>query len=71
MTAANLDERLPAYGTEVESACGSALMFTQHTPHAVYHGKHVYFCLPACKQTFEKTPDDFMTGRIPHFDELA
>lgn len=71
MTAANMDKPLPAYGDEVESACGGPLLFTQHTPHAVYRGKRVYFCLSACKQTFEKAPDDFMTGRIPHFDELA
>ncbi len=67
MTDSNAAAPLPAYGAIVESACGGAMEFTPETPYAEYEGRLVFFCLPACKATFEKFPREFLTGDIPHF----
>jgi YHS domain-containing protein len=29
------------------------------TVHVEYKGKHVYFCCPGCKKTFDKDPEKF------------
>ncbi len=58
---------VPAYGSIVESACGGSMEFTPETPYAVYEGRVFFFCLPACKATFEEQPAAFLAGDIPHF----
>jgi len=58
---------LPAYGAVVQSACGGKMEFTPDTPYAEYEGRLLFFCLPACKATFEKYPREFLAGDIPHF----
>ena len=47
---------LPHSGNEVTTACGSKAHFAPETPRAVYNGKWVFFCLPDCKQDFDKDP---------------
>jgi len=47
---------LPYSGREVYTACGGKAHFAPDTPRAVYDGKWVFFCLPTCKQEFDKDP---------------
>ncbi|OGO62933.1 MAG: hypothetical protein A2Z45_05690 [Chloroflexi bacterium RBG_19FT_COMBO_55_16] len=47
---------LPYSGIEVNTACGGKAHFAPDTPRAVYDGKWVFFCLPTCKQEFDKDP---------------
>lgn len=61
---------LPHPGEEVEFACGGVAPYTQDIPVALYNGKPIYFCLSACQQTFERDPEKFLSGAIPHFEDL-
>ena len=47
---------LPPAGSEVTTACGGKTRLSSDTPHAIYNEKWVFFCLPACKQEFDKDP---------------
>ncbi|HSF82088.1 MAG TPA: hypothetical protein VLA49_12680 [Anaerolineales bacterium] len=47
---------LPAAGSPVQTACGGPILFEQGTPTAVYRGRRVYFCLPSCREDFERDP---------------
>lgn len=47
---------LPPTDSEVNTACGSKTHFSPDTPHAIYNENWVFFCLPACKQEFDKDP---------------
>ena len=38
---------------------GEELTIAKNTEHAVYKGKHVYFCCPGCKKSFDKDPDKY------------
>ena len=49
---------LPAPGTVVNTACGGTVQYTPNTPCILYRGELVYFCLPVCKQSFEKDPSN-------------
>jgi YHS domain-containing protein len=57
---------LPPSLNEYPTACGGSLTEPGDHPYADYRGKRIYFCLQACKRAFEKNPDDFMAGKIPH-----
>ena len=61
---------LPRPGTPVEFACGGMAPFDENTPVALHVGKLIYFCLPACMRTFEREPEKFLSGAIPHFDDV-
>jgi YHS domain-containing protein len=43
-------------GDRIITACGSTMMFMPGTESAIYNGKTVYFCVPACKKDFERDP---------------
>lgn len=47
---------VPMIGSPVLTACGGQIQFEQGTPTAVYRGQRVYFCLPACREDFERDP---------------
>ncbi len=49
-----------------QTACGGALTDPTGYPSATYQGQTVYFCLHACRVLFERDPDRFMAGHIPH-----
>jgi YHS domain-containing protein len=38
---------------------GEQFTIEADTLHAEYKGKHVYFCCPGCKSTFDKDPDKY------------
>jgi YHS domain-containing protein len=38
---------------------GDAFTIAKDTVHAEHKGKHVYFCCPGCKKTFDKDPDKY------------
>ncbi|GAB4528583.1 MAG: hypothetical protein Fur0018_14690 [Anaerolineales bacterium] len=62
------DLSLPVCGEIVESVCGGPMEFTPDTPFVEHEGRMLYFCLPACKATFLKYPQAFLSGDIPHFE---
>lgn len=35
---------------------GEEFVIAKDSEHAEYKGKHVYFCCPGCKKTFDKDP---------------
>lgn len=38
---------------------GEHFTIAKDTMHVEYKGKHVYFCCPGCKKTFDKDPDKY------------
>lgn len=38
---------------------GDQFTIAKDTVHAEYKGKHVYFCCPACKKSFDKDPEKY------------
>jgi hypothetical protein len=59
---------LPAYGLVVQTACGGTATFGPRTPWAVYRGKIVFFCLPACRADFERNPEtSCLAARMDEF----
>ncbi len=38
---------------------GEAFVIAKDTVHATHKGKHVYFCCPGCKKSFDKDPDKY------------
>jgi hypothetical protein len=69
MKRTEFEHLLPRQGAEIEFACGGAAPFSEDTPAVLHEGRLIYFCLPACKRTFEREPEKFLSGAIPHFDE--
>lgn len=49
-------EPLPGPGSPVRTACGGGIRYEPGTPWTLFRGRRVYFCLPACKEDFEKDP---------------
>jgi hypothetical protein len=43
-------------GERIITACGGLTLYTPGVESAIYNGKTVYFCLPACKKDFERDP---------------
>lgn len=39
---------------------GESFVITKDTLHSEYKGKHVYFCCPSCKGTFDKEPEKYL-----------
>ena len=46
----------PQEGRRVTTACGGFVTLEPGTPRAVYRGRWIFFCLPACEQDFAKEP---------------
>lgn len=46
----------PAVGSPVPTACGGIVAYTSATPYVEFRGKAVYFCLPACKDDYDRDP---------------
>jgi len=38
---------------------GESFTIAKDTLHVEYKGKHVYFCCPGCKKSFDKDPDKY------------
>jgi YHS domain-containing protein len=58
----------PVVGTQIVTACGGIATYSSSTTWAVYKGKVVYFCLPACKVDFLHNPDcSCLAGRMDEF----
>jgi len=38
---------------------GDQFTISKDTLHAEYKGKHVYFCCPGCKKSFDKDPEKY------------
>jgi YHS domain-containing protein len=38
---------------------GEQFTIAKDTLHVEHQGKHVYFCCPGCKKTFDKDPDKY------------
>jgi YHS domain-containing protein len=38
---------------------GEQFTIAKDTVHEEYKGKHVYFCCPGCKKTFDKDPEKY------------
>lgn len=49
-------EQLPKAGSQVTTACGSEVQLGEDTPFVKYKERLVFFCLPACKEDFEREP---------------
>jgi YHS domain-containing protein len=48
------------------TACGGTLLEPEKYPSADYNGRRIYFCNLDCLHAFEKNPDGFMKGEVPH-----
>jgi YHS domain-containing protein len=59
----------PETGALVTTACRGCVRFEEDTPHAVYHGQRIYFCLPICLQDFEQDPNNSCLKGHPLFSE--
>ena len=46
----------PPVGSPVETACGARIRYHAEVPYVLVKGNPVYFCLPLCKEDFEKEP---------------
>jgi hypothetical protein len=44
------------FGTAVKTACGGVMQYSADIPCILYQGEAVYFCLPVCKEDFERDP---------------
>ncbi|MEJ2352059.1 MAG: hypothetical protein P8Y03_19910, partial [Anaerolineales bacterium] len=47
---------LPETGNPVETACGFTVSFSPDLLYANHQGRRVFFCLPICKQDFDRDP---------------
>lgn len=50
------DNALPKIGSSIYSACGGPMTFNNDTSRALYQDRWVFFCLPSCKDDFNKDP---------------
>jgi hypothetical protein len=44
------------FGEPVRTACGGVVQYSGNTPCVLFRGEAVYFCLPVCKEDFERDP---------------
>ncbi len=51
---ANPLPQLPPIGSLVTTVCGSDVKFIFDMPYSTYRGRLVSFCLPACKEDFDR-----------------
>ena len=59
----------PDTGTPVRTACGGIVRYSPATPCVKFRGQRVFFCLPACKEDFERDPlSSCMAIRIQEMD---
>jgi YHS domain-containing protein len=58
-----------ATGSVVGTACGGLLRLEQDTPHSIFRGQRIYFCLPSCKESFDRDPTTSCLVVNPHFKE--
>lgn len=47
---------LPPFGSLVKTACKGVMQLEEDTPHTVFRGHRIYFCLPECLTTFDQNP---------------
>ncbi len=59
-------ELSPASTPEILTVCGGRVEDPGRTPSAVHRGRRLYFCNRACLEAFQKEPDRFLAGEIPH-----
>ena len=50
------DPLLPKVGSAVTTACSGFIPFEKNTPHTIYRGRRIYFCLPSCLKAFQDDP---------------
>jgi hypothetical protein len=62
---ANIGNPSPEIGALVRTACNGQVRYTADMPYASFHGETVIFCLPICKEDFERDPFlSCMAGRL-------
>jgi P-type Cu+ transporter len=49
-------------GTVTDPVCGMAVSPEESTPNTAYNGQLYYFCAPACRRTFERTPEAYASS---------
>jgi YHS domain-containing protein len=57
---------VPIPDHEELTVCGGKMEDPVDFPCAIFHGRRVYFCEPACLAAFEADPERFMAGEIEH-----
>jgi len=62
---------VPAAGSPVLTACGGQIQYAKDTPTAIFRGRRVYFCLPACREGFERDPATSCLADDPAFGPQA
>lgn len=56
----------PSHEPFAQTTCGGKIKNPDQFPSALFKGKRVYFCTPACLRAFEADPERFMAGEIEH-----
>jgi YHS domain-containing protein len=54
--AINCEDEKIKFGTPVRTACGGVIHYSADTPCILFKGEAVYFCLPVCKEDFDRDP---------------
>ncbi len=57
---------MPAPKTETRTACGDRITELYRYPRVLYQGREVFFCTVDCLKQYQKSPEEFMTGKIIH-----
>lgn len=52
--------------TEVKTACGDRITELYRYPRVLYQGREVFFCTVDCLKQYQKSPEEFMAGKIVH-----
>jgi YHS domain-containing protein len=56
-------------GKVVATACRGYIQFEAATPHTVFRGQRIYFCLPSCLKAFEDDPKTSCLAGHPLLEE--